>query len=138
MNINDIREYAEENDILLIDGKLKSDVPSMSIMDADRNCAVIIDQKKIKTNAEELVMTAHEVGHCETGAFYNKHILDLRSRCEYRADKWAIKKLIPKDELISAFENGIMEIWELAEYFGVTEEFMIQACEFYGYYHKAI
>lgn len=77
------------------------------------------------------------MGHCETGAFYNEHSLELRSRMEYRADKWAIKKLVPENELIEAFEEGILEIWELAEHFGVTEEFMIKACEFYGYYHRA-
>lgn len=57
---------------------------------------------------------------------------------EFRADKWAIKKLVTEDELIEAFENGILEIWELADFFGVTEDFMVKVCELYGYYNRVI
>lgn len=48
------------------------------------------------------------------------------------------KKLVTEDELIEAFENGILEIWELAEFFGVTEDFMVKICELYGYYNRVI
>ena len=41
---------------------------------------------------------------------------------EYRANKWAIKKLAPKDEMEEAMKNGYTEIWQLAEYFGITED----------------
>ena len=41
---------------------------------------------------------------------------------EYRANKWAIKKLAPKDEMITAMKDGNTEIWQLAEYFGITED----------------
>lgn len=136
MKSAELYDYAENRDIILINGNLKK-VKSMSLSD-NGLCAIIIDDEKINCEVEENVIAAHEIGHCETGAFYNEHSLELRSRMEYRADKWAIKKLVPEDELIEAFESGILEIWELAEYFDVTEDFMVKACEFYGFYHKAI
>ena len=37
-------------------------------------------------------------------------------------NKWAIKKLAPKDEMITAMKDGNTEIWQLAEYFGITED----------------
>lgn len=82
----------------------------------------------ILSNGEGLTALFHELGHCETCSFYNEHSsFDIRQRHENRADKWAIKKLIPKDELHSAVTGGCTEIWELAEYFGVTEDFMRKA-----------
>ena len=74
----------------------------------------------------------HELGHCLTGSFYNIHTaVDSRQRHENRADKWALKHLIPVDELDAAVANGCSEIWELAEHFGVTEQFMKKAVCYY-------
>lgn len=58
------------------------------------------------------------------GHFYNRYAArDVRQKYENRANKWAIKKLIPEDELKQAILQGCREPWELAEYFGVTEAF---------------
>ena len=77
---------------------------------------------------------AHEIGHCETGSFYNVFSsFDNRQRHENRADVWAIKKLIPKDELKKAVKHGYSEIWELADYFDVTEDLICKAISWYKY-----
>lgn len=111
---------------------------SISLMTNHGDCYIGIDDSQELSGAELLVHKAHEVGHCVLGAFYNRYAaFDVVSRHEQRADKWAIKKLIPEDELIEQFEIGLTEVWELAEYFGVTEDFMIKALELYGYYHRA-
>lgn len=59
------------------------------------------------TLAEETVCIAHEAGHIATGS---THALsspyDLIDRHEYRANKWAIKKLVPKGELEKAMRQG--------------------------------
>jgi len=111
---------------------------SMSHMTKQGNCYIGIDSTN-KSEQEITVHKAHELGHCMTGAFYNKYSkFDLISKHEYRANKWAIKKLIPKDELIETVESGYTETWQLAEYFEVTEEFIIQALKFYNYYFEAI
>lgn len=130
--LNDLYDCIVRDDILLIETN-NNKLTSFSLMDNDKNCTIIINEKDKST--EHL---AHEIGHCVTGSFYTPGTLNLRSRCEYRADKWAIKKLIPKDELINAFESGYTEIWQLAEYFKVTENFMIKVCKFYGYYNEVI
>lgn len=84
------------------------------------------------TVADETVKLAHELGHCETGSFYSRTAaLDLRQKHENRADRWAIKKLVPKDELEEAVSRGCCEAWELAEHFGVTEPFIRKAVEYY-------
>ena len=84
------------------------------------------------TLADEKVKLAHELGHCETGSFYNRYAArDIRQKYENRANKWAYKKLVPQDELAEACLQGYREPWELAEYFGVTEFFLRNALEFY-------
>ena len=57
----------------------------------------------------------------------------MRSKHENRADKWAVNKLIPVDELDQAVEDGHTELWDLADHFGVTEEFMRKAVCWYTY-----
>lgn len=42
-----------------------------------------------------------------------------------------MQKLMPSDELLQAVQNGCVEVWELAEYFDVTEDFVRRACEIY-------
>ena len=93
---------------------------------------IAVDTKKVKTKVEEKAILAHEIGHCETGSFYNIYSpLDIREKHEYRADKRAIQILIPHDDLKSAVRRGITEMWELAEYFDVPYEFMQKAAEYW-------
>ncbi len=106
---------------------------SLSLMNNDGSCAVAIDPFGLNSTKDEKIRLAHELGHCVTGSFYNRYSdFDIKARSEYKADKWAIKKLIPKDELQAAFEQGYIEPWDLAEYFNVTEEFIIKAVNYYN------
>ncbi len=101
---------------------------ALSIMDDDGTCFIAIDPKKLKNEADERTKLAHELGHCVTGAFYNRYsAYDLRQRHENRADRWAIRRLVPVDDLDDAVAEGCTELWELAERFGVTEGFMKKA-----------
>lgn len=72
---------------------------------------------------------AHELGHhfttagdtlpCRMYSYANR--VD-QSRVEYRANKWAADFLIPWDKLSAAIRAGIVERWEIAEHFRVTEK----------------
>ncbi len=94
--------------------------------------AIAIDPGQVRSTADERVKLGHELGHCATGSFYNRYAaLDLRRRHELHADRWAIAHLVPRAELESAFSQGITEIWELAERFDVTEDFMRKALAHY-------
>ena len=91
-----------------------------------------MDVERLENSAGELVCLAHEMGHCLTGSFYNRYTpYDLRQRHENRADKWAILQLVAEDALDEAVAEGCCEIWNLAERFGVTEQFMQKAVCWY-------
>lgn len=131
MNLESLYDLAERDHIEIFD----ADCPeclSMSLMTEDGSCYIGIDDRTVGSEKEKLVRVAHELGHCETGSFYTQHSgFDLISRHEYRADKWAVQRLIPYDELVKACKSGLNEIWEIAEYFDVTEDFVRRAREIY-------
>ena len=104
---------------------------SVSVMTDGGRCYIGMDPFAIETDAQEKVHLAHELGHCKTGAFYSLNSpLETRERQELRADRWAIRTLIPAEEL-NVVLGLLNEPWSLAEYFGVTEEFMRKAIEYY-------
>lgn len=101
---------------------------SVSLLDEQGRCHIGLDESVLDGAVQERVHLSHEVGHCATGSFYNRYTpYDLRLRHENRADKWAIRRLVPVDALDDAVAHGCTEIWELAERFGVTERFMEKA-----------
>lgn len=105
---------------------------SLCYQDENGNCYIGMDEHVLDGAAEERTHLGHEVGHCVKGAFYNRYAArDVRKKHENRADKWAIQKLVPVDELDEAVAEGYTEMWQLAEYFGVTEDFMRKAVCWY-------
>lgn len=101
--------------------------------------AIALDPWKLGTLAQETVCLAHELGHCETGSFYNRFAkLDVRQRHENRADKWAIRRLVPEDDLDAAMADGCDTIPALADRFGVTEPFMAKAVCWYAHGNLAV
>ena len=122
MTKNDLYEIAQEENILVDAFPLEKN-KSVSVLLGNK-CYIAIDSNTEKSEAEEKVHLAHELGHCITKSFYNIHSpLDLREKHEYRADKWAVKKLIPKNELTELLKKDTAK-WDIAEHFGVTESFL--------------
>lgn len=129
MTLTSLYTLAKTNDIQVFSFDMNA-CESMSLLKSG-NCYIAIDPFKIKSISDEKVKLAHELGHCETGAFYNQYaVCDIRERHERRADKWAIKKLVPEDELKKACK-WCHNVWELSEHFGVTEDFMQKALDYY-------
>lgn len=127
MKVLDLYVLAEQQNIEVIETALPEN-GSLSIMDDNGNCYIGIDESVMDGDALELVHMGHELGHCLTGSFYNRYTrFDVRQRHENRADKWAIRQIVPVSDLDEAVADGCCEIWELAELFGVTEQFMKKA-----------
>ena len=123
---------AEQKGITVLNADLP-ETQSMSVMSQSGNCYIGMDTNVIRSEREERMHLAHELGHCIRGAFYNPYaIADIRKKHENRADKWAIRRLIPKDEWNDALKDGYTEVWELAEYFDVSEDFIRKAHELYS------
>ena len=131
MDNSDLYQIAEQDHIGVFAFSLP-ETQSMSTMLPDGYMAIGIDDRAMTSTAEERVHLAHELGHCMTGSFYNPYSpLDIREKHEYRADRWAIQRLMPQDQVIDAVKHGITEVWELAELFGVTEQLVRKAVDYY-------
>jgi len=93
---------------------------------------IAIDPRKYRDKIEFKCDLAHEIGHCETGAFYNIYSpYDLKSKCEYKANKRAVEILMPFDEVVEAMHHGYKTAWALAGLFEVTQEFAEMALKIY-------
>ena len=91
-----------------------------------------MDVDKLENTAEETVCLAHEMGHCLTGSFYTvESSLCQQRRCEERADRWAMGRLVPLEELKGLLKCGVTCPDELAEHFGVPEQFLRKCVQFY-------
>lgn len=131
MEIQALYDFAQQNNIRVRNFSLP-EFGSLSVQTDNGDCYVGIDEAIQDGSAQERVHMGHELGHCLTGSFYNIHTaVDSRQRHENKADKWAVKHLIPVEDFDTAVANGCTEIWELAEYFGVTEQFMQKAVCYY-------
>ena len=127
MELGALYDLAEQENIEVIRFPMAIN-SSMSIMDDSGACYIGMDDTVRDGGTQERVHLVHELGHCVTGSFYNRYAaVDSRQRHENRADKWAVKKLIPVEALDDAIAEGCTEVWELAERFGVTEEFVRKA-----------
>ena len=109
--------------------------PAMS-MRIKEYCAVFMNETVFSTSAEKAVVLAHELGHCETGAFYNPYTpLETKGRCEAKANRYAVRALVPLDELSRAMDacktiDGV-SLCDVAEYLQITESFLKTAIETY-------
>lgn len=122
----DLYRYAEQKNILII----RRPIPHTKGIAIPG--AICLDENLLFDGEVERTVMAHDLGHCMTGSFYTRNDPDfIRRRMENRADKWAIKKLVPKSKLKLAIQNGYSEVWQLAEFFGITEEMMTKALCWY-------
>ena len=94
--------------------------------------AIALNPKLIDTQQEEREILAHELGHQMRYAFYRFSDSDItKARAEERANRWAVMQLVPIDELQKAFKSGCTMIWQLAEYFNVSDKFMQNVIRIY-------
>ena len=132
----DLYDFAREKKIIIERLKIPK---NKSLSTRIRNRDIIgIDESAMENSAEERTHLAHELGHCATGAFYEIGADKVvRQRAERKAIKWAVIKLIPKQELLALLKQGYQN-WELAEHFGVTEDFIKTALTYYFEYGIAV
>ena len=96
-----------------------------------KNGKIIIDSN-IETSCEKACILAEELGHHFTsyGDIIDQN--DIRNiKQEIRARNWAYEKQVGIVAIINSYESGVRDRYELAEYLGVTDQFLIDAIEYY-------
>ncbi|AJO17157.1 ImmA/IrrE family metallo-endopeptidase [Bacillus sp. GM2] len=93
---------------------------------------VIWINKRLRNQAEKSCILAEELGHHHTtfGDILDQSDLPKKKQ-ELRARWWAYERLVPLNKIVQAQREGITNRFELAEYLGVTEDFLQNALERY-------
>ena len=129
----------------------------MLLREADRDGIEIIEEKKmpealnglsIETETKKTIVLrdelnpvkkrevlAHELGHQHVGCPNLISCPAARGQYEYRANYWAVKRLMPISRIISVYERGARDTWEFAEMLGVSDEFFCGGIRIYRAKH---
>lgn len=89
-------------------------------------------RKDIETTTEKKCVLAEELGHHYTSVGDILDMSDTGNRKQERqARLWGYDKLIGLGRLISAYEHGCHDRFELAEYLEVTDEYLQECIDCY-------
>ncbi|MBE6926741.1 MAG: ImmA/IrrE family metallo-endopeptidase [Ruminococcaceae bacterium] len=118
--LSDFYGYCQKNqiDVIPYDG-----CPQPGATIRDRNeYAIFLDFTKIRSTHLLRGICYHELGHAATGALHKVDSpYELVERSEHRAIRWAAEQYLPENELRVAFQSGVTEPWQLAEYFDLPQ-----------------
>lgn len=88
---------------------------------------------KYLTEEQKVCILAEEIGHDRTSYGDILDQKDIKSKQqEHRARVWAYHKILSIDKIEDARKHGCTEIYEIAEYLGVCESFLIESLKYYG------
>ncbi len=97
-----------------------------------------LNRNLINSEVEEFCILAEEKAHYEVGIIPNDYTSNsyceriTRDKNEFRAKKYAVKNLIPKENLLTTIKKSpYICIADLAELFDVTPQFMREALKIY-------
>lgn len=84
------------------------------------------------TSIEKKCILAEEIGHIKTscGNILDQKDSGNRSQ-ERRARKWAAENILPLSSLVEGWKNGCSNIYELADFLEVSEEFLLESLQLY-------
>lgn len=86
--------------------------------------------KNIETTVEKTCILAEELGHYYTTVGDITDQTDIQNRKQERqARLWGYNKLVGLRGMISAFEQGCKDKYEIAEFCGITDEYLHEMIE---------
>ena len=124
----ELEDYASQNNVDVIPHKFSSNrIKGLYI-----NNTIAINTS-IDTIAEKACILAEEIGHHETtigNIIEQQTVSDIKQ--ERHARIWASNRMIGLSGLIDAFQNGCRNLFEMAEYLNITEEFLNESLKYYS------
>lgn len=89
-------------------------------------------RKSIATTNKKLCVLAEELGHYHTsvGDILDQTDIDNQKQ-ECVARGWAYNKLVPFDRIREAYSSGYTEVYTMAEFLDVDEEFLRDSLVYY-------
>lgn len=119
--------------VLIIHGRfgLSGNTDSTTIKAGGR-FGVFLDTVRIRTGAQELDAASHEWAHIVSDATYGVNAPpDVVAKAETRATRTQIERVLPYREMLQAMKAGDTTAFALAEHFGITEDLVHKAYDYY-------
>lgn len=131
MNLNNLYNLTEKEKIKVYNWHIED--ADGAYINIDKINAIALNYDNIGTYIEEKCVLSEELGHYYYDATYSLYCQDLQviSKQERKAKKWAYNVLVPYEDLRRAVLSGKTSILPLAEYFDVTTQFMSNCIAFY-------
>lgn len=134
--LDNLYQWVQNEGVYLFDRQLPfscEDSKAVTIrLNGNDTWGIFLDTGRMENSAEEKSTVLHESGHYATGTTHEVcSPFDLVAKHEYKANKWAVQRALSAEELDEAVADGHTEIWDLAEYFGITEDLMRKAVCWY-------
>jgi Zn-dependent peptidase ImmA (M78 family) len=123
--------YAEERCILVEEYDLPDPVLGLYVAELNIPPTIILASALRSDPRLRRCIMAHELGHHEASAGFNtvRHYTTYQDmlnvvRAEYKADKWAVRQLIPDDDLWHlVMRSGDITCHDICAYFDVTPQY---------------
>ncbi len=119
--------------INVVSKPLPDNIKGLFYTDSDTEPVITLDPS-VNTLSEVSCVIAEELGHYHT-SYGNLLSGDTSTTViqqqEKRAKRWAYEKLIPLDKFFDAYNNGIRNRYELAQFLDVTEGFLEECISYY-------
>lgn len=131
MNLDNLYNLTEKEKIKVYDWYIED--ANGIYLNIDKINAIALNYDNLGTQVKEKCVLAEELGHYYMDATYSPYCKDLQvvSKQELKAKKWAYNVLISYEDLRRAVLSGKTSILPLAEYFDVTTQFMSNCIAFY-------
>lgn len=95
-------------------------------------CDATIAIDKNLTQSEKTCVLAEELGHHNTSFGNIIDLNDISNRKQERCARvWAYYYMLNFSDLIKAYKHNCQNRYEIAEYLGITEEFLSDAIKYY-------
>ena len=129
MTLNKLYSIAEKENIPVFGHRMKN---KAIICEVNDNYYIGLNYSKFDDSTQEKEILAEELGHYYCNALYNTcSDIEIITKKEYRAKKWAFKTLIPASSLLRLKEEGCKYSYEIAEELGVSEKLVNTAYTYY-------
>ena len=132
----DLLQLSTENGIHIEFYNFKSPTEAIYVSTPNYPPLIVLSKKLYSSCSHLRSVWAHELGHHFTASkstvqevFQYTDRIDC-DREECRAWRWAVNYLVPEDKLTAVIDHGIVEPWELAEFFGVDQKVIDLRFEF--------
>lgn len=130
-NLEKLYDIVDKEKINVFDTKWSSALAR--IFEIDDNYIIALARNNIQNSMQEREVIAEELGHYYCNAlYYLNDSATQKSKCEYRAKKWAYSILVPLQTLKDKISEGLNSIYDLADFFEVEPEYMNSCLHFYN------